>query len=229
MRKAISMIELVIAIVVMGIVMATIPMFLLQGEQSDELAIQQEAILMAQSTLNLVLTNEWDHNTYNPTLFHSAVLDVANGDPELNRVGATTRRVGHVNQNRRRKFFPDSQLLPTRSATNIGKEGAETLFTANDIDDFHGETTTVQRALGTMQNRLLEFSIATNVLYVSDRATYLDSVLNDFDFNTVPANARTNIKMIQVNVQGLERLDTNITLRAYASNVGESQILWRDF
>lgn len=220
MQKAFSIIELIVAIVVIGIVITTLPLFFAQSNKSNEIAIQQEAIFTAQSTLRLILTNEWDENSYDNSLFYSAVLDVSNGDTELNRVGTSTRRVGHVKQNKRRKFFS--------TITNASAIYLDRTSLYNDIDDFDNKIVTMQTPIptDTMKNQLLNFTITTKVVYVLDNATYSNSILDDFNFNTNPTNAQTNIKMVQVSVQGL---DTNITLRAYASNIGESTIAKRAF
>lgn len=220
MQKAFSIIELIVAIVVIGIVITTLPLFFAQSNKSNEIAIQQEAIFTAQSTLRLILTNEWDENSYDNSLFYSAVLDVSNGDTELNRVGTSTRRVGHVKQNKRRKFFS--------TITNASAIYLDGTSLYNDIDDFDNKIVTMQTPIptDTMKNQLLNFAITTKVVYVLDNATYSNSILDDFNFNTTPTNAKTNIKMVRVNVQGL---DTNITLRAYASNIGESTIAKRAF
>lgn len=220
MQKAFSIIELIVAIVVIGIVITTLPLFFAQSNKSNEIAIQQEAIFTAQSTLRLILTNEWDENSYDNSLFYSAVLDVSNGDTELNRVGTSTRRVGHVKQNKRRKFFS--------TITNASAIYLDGTSLYNDIDDFDDKIVTMQTPIptDTMKNQLLNFTITTKVAYVLDNATYSNSILDDFNFNTNPTNAQTNIKMVQVSVQGL---DTNITLRAYASNISESTIAKKAF
>ena len=104
MRKASSMIELVIAIVVMGIAVMTLPMMLERTQANNAFAMQQEAILAAKTQIGDIITFPWDENSLSTTSNVVAVLDtdsVGNYQREVN----TTRRVGHVAQDKRRKFF----------------------------------------------------------------------------------------------------------------------------
>ena len=58
-----SMLELVVAIVVMGIVVMSLPLILTQVQNNNAFAMQQEAILAAKAKIGDVLTYEWDANS----------------------------------------------------------------------------------------------------------------------------------------------------------------------
>lgn len=60
MRRGTSMLELVVAIVVMGIAVMALPLMLSQTKSNNEFAMQQEAILAARTKLGDVLTYAWD-------------------------------------------------------------------------------------------------------------------------------------------------------------------------
>ena len=66
LRKAIAMIELIFAIVVMGIAMLAIPMITSQSSKGSESAMMQESISQASSNINMVLAKYWDNENTNP-------------------------------------------------------------------------------------------------------------------------------------------------------------------
>jgi len=67
-RPAIAMIELIFAIVIMGIVMMSAPMLVSTASKSGFVAIQQEGISEVASQLNMILSYAWDENNADPTL-----------------------------------------------------------------------------------------------------------------------------------------------------------------
>lgn len=216
-RSAMSMIELVFAIVIMGIAVMSLPLILTQVQSNNAFAMQQEAILAAKAKIGDILTYEWDANSYDTTAQRSYVLDTAS-DAELSRVAGTTLRVGHVNTENRRKFF-DAATNPT-AAGAFANDGD-----FNDIDDFSGQATTIAATLenaGVGLDYAFTLTLTPTITYADDNATYSNTPLNDFTFNFADANAISNIKVISVTVSGG---DQNITLRAFTCNIGESTLL----
>jgi Tfp pilus assembly protein PilV len=219
MRQAMSMIELVFAIVIMGIAVMSLPLILTQVQNNNAFAMQQEAILAAKAKIGDILTYEWDDNSYSATAQRSYVLDTLNGNGDLNRAGTTDRRVGHVNANYRRKLFDSSIALTARSATDTNTTGG------NDIDRFNGQDTNISATLenaGKGLDYVFALTLKPTITYASDTATYSNNPLNNFVFDFANANAITNIKTISVQVTGG---DQNITLRAFTCNIGESTLL----
>lgn len=216
MRLAMSMIELVISIVVMGIVVMSLPLILTQVQNNNAFALQQEAILAAKTKIGNILTHEWDETTYAASAGRSFVLDTA-GDGELNRVGTSTQRVGHVDADYRRKLFPN-----TTNATNIATHGT------SDIDMFHNQNVTLSVApIGEGAGALsyiFNLRLDPSIVYVSDTATYSDDSLS-FTFGVNAAGGTTNIKRIEVQVRDTDANALITTLRAFTCNIGESPSL----
>lgn len=214
MRPAMSMIELVFAIVIMGIAVMTLPLVLTQVQNNNAFSLQQEAILAAKTKMGNLLTYEWDENSYVAGDSYSYVLDAANGDVELNATAGTPRRVGHVDTDYRRKFFPVARqaTLPA----NLGPEGGD----LDDVDDFSGTVTTVVAASQTL-DYIFDLNLTTTVTYAEDNATYNVTPLA-FTLNPNDANTTTNIKTISVTVSGAP---STVTLRAFTCNIGESRLL----
>ena len=72
-KKAIAMIELIFALVIIGIVLMSAPMLIQQSIKSSNVALQQEAIVAAASQTAIVLSMHWDEN--NTEAGNSKVLE----------------------------------------------------------------------------------------------------------------------------------------------------------
>lgn len=217
MRSAMSMIELVFAIVIMGISVMSLPLILTQVQSNNAFAMQQEAILAAKTKIGDILTYEWDENSYDTTAQRAYVLDTAS-DAELSRIAGTTLRVGHVNAENRRKFFGVA-TNPTTAGT-LGNDG-----NFNDIDDFSGQAATIAATLenaGVGLDYVFTLTLTPTITYAADSANYTVNPLGVFALNPDNNATITNIKTISVQVTGG---DQTITLRAFACNIGESTLL----
>ena len=219
MRKAASMLELVIAIVVMGIAVMSLPLILTQSQNANAIALQQEVILATKTKLGYILSYEWDANSYDLNASVSRVLDTTNSasaDSDFNTT--TTRRKGHVQADNRRRLGDDNTKTPTLKADfNSGNPTVPL-----DIDDFdvRDENTTI--ASDTM-DYIFNLELNSTVSYIDDNASYTNQDINFiFDASSAPANP-TNIKMITVRTVDTSN-NVNIVLRAFASNIGESGI-----
>jgi type II secretory pathway pseudopilin PulG len=210
------MIELVIAIVVMGIAVMTLPLMLERTQENNAFAMQQEAILAARTELGDVLTFPWDENSIQNDVV--GVLDVhANADNELDR-NTTQRRVGHVLQDRRRKFFSANTQATT--PLNLGNDG-----NLNDIDDFIGVNN--YNLSGNLDYRF-DFDMNTSVVYINDAANYAAQDMAIFTFDRNASNTSTNIKLVSV-ILDINATDTSFRLDAYSTNIGGSSLLRRAY
>lgn len=213
LRKASSMIELVIAIVIMGIAVMTLPLMLERVQANNAFAMQQEAILAAKTQLGDMITYPWDENSLKNNVV--AVLDTqsASYQREVN----TTRRIGHVKQDKRRKFFNN-----TTNASVIGT-ATNNIIDIADFDTDVAELNKLNAAdadfAGTLDYRF-DFNMTTSVRYINDNPV-------NFVFSDANISTTSNIKMITVTLQG-DNIST-FQLRAYSSNIGESELLRRSY
>lgn len=227
MRRGASMLELVVAIVVMGIAVMALPLMLSQTKSNNEFAMQQEAILAARTKLGDVLTYAWDEANVLLT-GATLVLDTndTGSDDELNKINGS-RRIGHIPSDKRRKGY-DIQTPSTASGTLGADAGEAQLSDYDDIDDFH--TTSQQlfnsgeATIAGQDYKFADMNLTTRVIYVDDSATYINDDVNDFVFTTANANRRSNLKMVEITVSGSQ---TNFVLRSYSANIGESELLRR--
>ncbi len=210
MRSAFGMIELIFAIVVIGIAMLAIPPLLMQTTSSVEEIVKQEAIFQGYRTMGVILTYKWDDKSVvgnDNNISH--ILDVTNGDSELNRTGSSSiTRIGNFN-NPRRVFFSST----TYASNTLGLESGES--DKDDIDDFNGNTDSITATPGEFA---LTFDIHQKVFYIDDNANYGASVIN-LSLPVTKATASTNIKMVELNIT--ENNQTIIILRSFSTNIGE--------
>ncbi|WP_281950438.1 hypothetical protein [Nitrosophilus kaiyonis] len=219
MRKAATMIELIITIIVLGLAMTTIPVILSSVSKSDEFSLNQEALLAGATTIGNILTYNWDEKSTDLNITLSPILDVTNGDDELDRETNTTWRKGSFKGTNRRKFY--NTIL--YASTVLGNDTND----SDDIDDFIG-TKSLTIVSNSNYDYVKDIDLVTNVYYVNDKTAYNQKNLN-FTFDINSAGASTNIKLIEVKV--IDKLNNNIiaVFRSYALNIGEYKLLSRDF
>ena len=224
-RKGFTFIELVVAIVVIGIALMSVPLLLSQASKSNEFSLNQEAVLAGSTKIGNILTFPWDDKLVN-SLSVKHILDVTHGDSELNRYpnNTSSRRIGNFKTNFRRKF--DANI--TYASATLGRAGDTNTTAYNDIDDFNNTTQTITS--GGAGDYIKDFNLTTSVKYIDDNATYSSSpTLNLGNINTSAAIASTNIKMVEVTVKDIASNETLTTLRAFSANIGSYELLYRTF
>ena len=238
LRPAIAMIELIFAIVVMGIVMMSAPMLVSTAAQSSYVTIQQEGINEAASRVNMIMSYAWDENdtngSYVPPILNTLSATADLQEVILNVGGVpvrTGRRIGTPLESQRTYFISDAITSPLR-ASILGTDGAGE--TEDDIDDFGGTNLVVQDTDSNTINYVetATINIGTAVAYTEDNVTagYSQNIITYVPF-TASANS-TNIKSITVTLtstSGVADLNKNIVLRAFSCNVGGYEFKERVF
>jgi len=237
-RKAIAMIELIFAIVIMGIVMLSAPLMLTTATQSSLVAFQQESIAIAASHANTLMTYAWDEKntkSYLGGALDSRILTVVAGDPELNaRIGGI-RRVKDAN-------------LSALSSTFGQADGNNTiagLFTEvrnDDVDDFHGASPSLSIPNATSTNAKsyqddymdINVTLQTDISYLDDDINYnsCGTTGNGCAFNR-PFNAgdqvqSSNIKRINVTLTSSNVAGKKILLKSFMCNIGAANPIKED-
>lgn len=232
MRKAVAMIELIFALVIMGIVMMSAPMLIGSASSGNLVAIQQEAIAASASELGMILTRDWDESGTDETA-ENPILLVTNGDSALDMTlapdgNSSGRRAGTPVTSSRKSF---SSISSTERFATL-KSAFETESDADDIDDFDTDTislTGTRYGMGDLADTTI--SIATAVSYLRDSpsaGTYDSTTLtlnNPFDNNVT---GTSNIKSITAQTTSTN-LDTSIKLQAFSCNIGTYTLKMRSF
>lgn len=221
LRPGIAMIELIFALVIIGITLMSAPMLISTAEKSGYVAIQQEAINEAATQVNMIMGYHWDQNTADER-FLDPILMVSSGVSDLAEVNTTSnpntgRRLGTPTQSYRTFIINNSRL----SASTIPSTGNNN---KNDITDFIGDTNlTLIKSSSSEYIETTSININTAISYSEDNVSsgYNQSsiVFNPF----TASGGTTNIKSIIVSLTslgGVSELDKNIVLRAFSSNIG---------
>ncbi len=245
-RPAVAMIELIFAIVIIGIVLMSVPNLMQTSAKSGYLAIQQESINEAATHLNMILGYHWDQNDTDERYLDPILHVSASANSDLAEDGNTTRRKGTPPQSYRRFVREDGVELNATSAANLGMEASDNNI-SNDVDDFNDRNHSVTLIEGTGDSAdYIEKSdtliIHTSVQYLSDDLTpntesYINPTGNNITFDwdgTSTVNYSSNIKLVTVSLSSTlnnvdEDLKKNIVLRAFSCNIGASKLKEKAF
>ncbi len=235
MRPAIAMLELIFAIVIMGIILMSAPQLISTASQSGFVAIQQEGINEAASQVNMIMGYHWDENDADER-YIDPILTVTNtsGNADLSEEGNTSRRLGTPQESYR--SFVRSDGVNLSASTALGSETGET--EEDDMDDFDDTNTSLvfvpETTYEANQADYIEtttIKIARDIVYSSDNANYNQSTIT-FDPSFTDAGATTNIKSITVTLtsdSGVDELAKKITLHAFSCNIGGYKLEERKF
>ena len=227
-RKGVAMIELIFAIVIMGFVMLSIPMLMMQVKHASKLSSKQESIAMIASQMNLIMTHQWDDIQTRVTN-DSFVVSTA-GSNQLNVTG--TMRGARTQFQNTRVFS-----TPAIAATNvlaIELDGKVDGIIMDDVDDYNNFNTTLLLQDATPNDKSdyidKEVNIATSVNYVSYGDNFNGLALAPAPLGAVTVT--TNIKEIigvltTANTSEMSSGNT-IRLRAFSSNIGGYDVETRE-
>ena len=228
-RPAIAMIELIFAIVIMGIVMMSAPMLISTSSKSTYVSLQQEGINEASSRVLMVMGYAWDEeNAKQEDNDTATILHTTSLTADLQSVGTTKRRVG-IPMRSSRSYIDDNGSEFNASVT-LGSEGGD----SDDMDDYGGTTVVpIETAAVDYVEKQGKINISTVVSYGADSVPggYSQTVITYVPF-AAATSTTSNIKNITVTVtdtSGVNDLAKNIVLRAFSCNIGAYTLQERDF
>jgi len=228
-KRGIAMIELIFAIVVIGIVLLSTPMLIQQSVNSGFVALQQEAIAAISTHTTILLSKHWDEGDANNTSGVAPIIQLINEQPNspFNLSG-----VVDINLSSRTSSVGNINL----TAQPIGTDWNETtpdLF--DDVDDynnqtldltiFNGELATTDEGEYIDQN----ITISTTVTFADDRpvSDLNDSIIDAGNNIFLHQNIfpyQSNIKFIKTHLTttntDVPELNKSITLEAFSCNLG---------
>lgn len=220
MRRGVSMIELIFAIVVMGISIMTIPAMLTQSSSAILVSTQQEAILAGSTKMGNILSHSWDINQTDGVRNggYAKVIRATDGDSELDINATTFRRVGHFQGDKRRRAYQDF-LATDASINNTGN---------THLGSFAGTDYQLVDANGS-GDYIREYETNTTVFFIDDSAAYSDVNLSfNFSDSDVGDTNPTNIKFVNMIVTSPDDSDVKVRLFSFSSNIGQTQLLKRE-
>ena len=240
-RPAIAMIELIFAIVIMGIILMSAPMLISTAAKSGYVAIQQEAINEAASRVNMIMGFHWDENSADETVL-DPILQTASPITDLAETtysdgNGTGIRRGTPRESYRSFVRPDGSRSAATPAGALGDDGIE-----NDMDDFMGTIGLVLSGAGTGEDYIEKnVTITTEVRYISDApvGNSYNTATNTINFDanfTQTLGTTTSIKRISSTLTSdpdptisPDELDKTITIHSFSCNIGGYKLEERDF
>jgi len=243
-KKAMAMIELIFAIVVMAIVLMSAPRLIATANQSGFVAIQQESINEASSRLNMILGYHWDEQDADENFYDPILICSASSDSNLSEYNNTARRIGTPKESTRSFVRDDGKEFNATAPSDLGLDIGETIGNEDDIDDFHGSVISLKTVELNPNADYVEkggdINISTTVSYISDNIVLTSGTYENpgadkgltFDLNPSAVAGETNIKYIRTTLQDIsnvEELNKTITLNAFSCNIGSYKLEKRSF
>jgi len=237
------MIELIFAIVIMGIALMSAPTLISQASQGSMSVTQQEAIVACATEISMIMTRDWDeadtnNSDYAPILVVDENITALN-EAKTSDGNLTGKRVGIPKASSRSFVNSNGARLHATPISNLGQDSNDN-GEYDDIDDFNGKSTTLTLAVtgdntDTETGDYIDVSlqIDTNVIYKSSPNIGYNST--SISFSTPFANNApnsSNIKAITSTVTSSQHdsdLHTNITLKAFMCNIGTYELKRRTF
>ena len=244
------MIELIFALVIMGIVLMSAPNLIATAQKSGINTIQQEGIALATSQINMVLSRFWDEA--NTGINDQITILQTTTDGVENQNGLEPIAAPNINEGLRAgtpysKFsrsYLDTMANPIRVATannNMGTD-ANDAGIEDDMDDYENTVSTLRLNAAAGDDYVdTQMQMATRVRYLADSPnpggvagnyrgnanTLTYNIYTDTNPIVLP-NRSTHIKYITVQLtQGQAAqaaLSAQINLEAFACNIGRQNL-----
>ena len=238
-KKAIAMIELIFALVIMGIVLLSAPSLIHQSTQSSNVALQQESISALATHTGIVMSKHWDEADTNCT--EAPILAISSNSSELNisNRGPAPRdpinentRAGMRNVVGRNTALTTGEIVYATDSTTFGSvaDGDDLTKTFDDIDDYHNHTTKLTiGAISTTGDYIdKDITITTEVTYAKDLPLggLNSSTITLDNFAKNKTSTQKHIKLVSVRLtseSNISELDKNISMSAFSCNIGTYQ------
>jgi hypothetical protein len=235
-RRAVAMIELIFALVILGIVMMSAPLLISTGNASTTVTMQQEGINEAASRVHMIMSYPWDEQNTHEVFI--PVLHTTDGDTQLAMEAGRARRAGTPASSQRTYIFNDANQSNLFATTPLGNEEGGVVANFDDMDDFIGDIALTQVDTATTDYLERNININTAITYSNDGASaptinYNSNILTYTPaFDDIGGGRTSNIKSITVTLtstSGIDDLNKTIVLRAFTSNIGSYTLEERFF
>lgn len=245
-KKGFSLIELVLAIVVVAITLAALPNIVAQTQKSNELAIKQELTYSAKTLMGRIISMPWDSTAFRTmceddgrTCNSEAAVEtylrekrgniripIYNAIP-LNGVNGARSRPGSLIADGS-GFDKQNRIIDRNKIYRPGHNSYGFNRQRNDIDDFDGSLITRNKKASN-EDFISDMRFDTEVRYVNDSANFSLSDKGSRINGGIP----TNIKRIKVTVEDTAEAagtgEYKSTMYFYAPNIGMNKPMTTEY
>lgn len=199
MRKAFTMIELILTIVILAIATMAIPNMIAQTAELNTFALKQELALNAKTVMSQIVKFPWDTSV--------GICEVTN--KSIGGVDYSIRHnvATHVDKNAS-KLDDIVEFDPVKKNVKFEKYNNNTIRNMNDFDKLYWEFDNTVTDNTSRGDFILHTRVYSQICYVA----------NPFDENC--AKDSTNIKKITVTVEDQNDPNNYVKIRYYAFNIG---------
>ena len=210
MRPAMAMVELIFALVIIGLTLMSAPAIISQSVQGSNIAMQQEAIAAAAAQITLIQSYYWDENG------KDAIIGLTDAQNTNLKNSGAKREEAHT--------LTRSPTLGRETTDNkpIGTPPVLTFF-PNDIDDFNGLPVNLKLYAGeTTDITDNEGDYIDTSVIINNRISYVYNSL------APSSGTPTDIKFITVTLKSTASsavkntaLEKDIIFKAFSCNIGK--------
>jgi type II secretory pathway pseudopilin PulG len=204
-KSSFSLIELIVAIIVVGISITAIPMLLNVSSNSQKINLEEKSFFNAFSLLTLIQTQEWDENNTKDDNYYK-VLTSINGDSQLKCI-----RKGVEELDNKSGATCAADYNKTSAIGIDTGEDENNVSTFDDIDDFNLYSTVTN-----------ETNITAHVFYINDNIDYSQKNLFFTENNNLTNDS--NLKMVELNITNKDTHHEIAILKYFTSNIGMVKI-----
>jgi len=205
-KSSFTLIELVVAILVVGIVVTSIPMLLNTVTKNQEVNLKEKSFFNAYALLTLIQTQEWDENNTKGDNYYK-VLTSDNGDSNLTCIRKGVKQLD--NDSGAICATDNNKTSPIGVDTDENKIDESTF---DDMDDFNGYSTIVS-----------DINITVKVSYMRDDSNSYKTKNIYFNAERLKNND-SNIKYIELNISNKNTQELISVLKYFTSNIGMTKI-----
>jgi prepilin-type N-terminal cleavage/methylation domain-containing protein len=224
MKKAFTIVELIISIVVIGIVSVSLPMILSSANKVEEQTINQDIFFKSTTVMNDIISKFWDSAINGQNSVMVVTVGTLQADPAL-LTTATGARIGNFNRTDfdYRRFYPTSVAANAIQTANTNVIANTDQF--NGIDSYNGRF--VDESAGGARVRY-----GITVRYIPDTPNATNGTTQSFTWNlnggnnwTAAANS-TNLKRVTITATrtlGSGEVHTS-AFSYFTSNIGSQEL-----
>lgn len=230
-KRGIAMIELIFALVIIGITLLSAPMLIQQSIASSNVGLQQEAIAALASHTGIIISAHWDEADANSSNQVAPILSIVRNPPLSAGItdpfdfDVSSKRAGMEGISSRTTLL-GGKLTPPSST--FGFDSDDNNY-SDDIDDYHGATVNLtvynneDTTVSSGDYIDKDLNLSTIVTYADDITTLeVNTTANDI-FNHHNISGQSNIKFITTRLttnSTTKELQKDITLYAFSCNIG---------
>jgi cytoskeletal protein RodZ len=220
--KAMAMIELIFAIVVIGLALLSVPNLIYTSTESGYTAMQQEAIAAASSDMSLILTKRWDETNTDPSL-PAIILETDSTTAGLTQTTRTNLKS--------RTYFSATGGTMSASASSTFHASDTGDIGQDDIDDV--AVSTAGYVADGAQDLIDTIDVNTSVIYLNDSAAWTTAITTyNEPFIAATPSGTSNVKGILITLKSggsTAELQKTNKLKAFSCNIGSYALERKEF